>query len=115
MSKLRECVSKMGFAWGFRAIGFQIETENGSQKTTVSHKMSELHLHDVLTSEAGSFYHMSIIQLSVTLISLFLKTRGFQCDMHIYVLLLIVPKLFLLIWLENYVENILFGVIIFFI
>lgn len=56
MSKLRECVSKMGFAWGFRTIGFQIETENGKSKTTVSCKTSELHLHDVVTSEVASLF-----------------------------------------------------------
>ena len=53
MSKLRECVSKMGFAWGFGAIGFQIETENGSQRLLFHAKVSEIH--DGLTLKAGEF------------------------------------------------------------
>lgn len=92
-------------------LDFKSKLKMESQKATVSCKMSELHLHDALTSEIGSSYHMSIIQLSVTLTIFLKKTRGFEYDRYIYSVLLTVCKLFL--WIRNCDEIILFEIIFF--
>lgn len=114
MSKLRECVSKMGFAWGFRAIGFQIEAENG--KSEDYSFMQNVRIALARRTYFRDWEFLSYVNYPIigyTNQFFFKKTRGFQYDRYIYSVLLIVCKLFL--WIRNCDEIILFEIIIFFI